>query len=357
MIALVSGRGRGPPRRPRRRLAAAASATGSRSPRRRCATCPASAKPATLFTHLIVRDDALLLYGFATEEERDLFLLLLGVQSVGPKMALAVLSGGPPRELLAAVAAGDTARLQAVPGHRQAHRRADRRRAAREGRRGRGRDDPIVITRTDDPRALAREGLLGLGFSPAGGRRAARRRPRRHAGGPDRPRPEGRRADDPHARAPTSTASRPRACATTTSTRRALRPRRLDEFVGQEALKAQLELSIRAAAARGEALDHVLFAGPPGLGKTSPGPDRGRGARRPVHRRPPARRWSARPTSRRFLTSLEPGQVFFVDEIHRLPRAVEETFYPAMEDGQLPITLGVGPGAKVVDAADRRRSR
>ena len=73
-------------------------------------------EPATLFSHLIVRDDALLLYGFATEEERDLFLLLLGVQGVGPKMALAVLSGGPPRELLAAVAAGDTARLQAVPG-------------------------------------------------------------------------------------------------------------------------------------------------------------------------------------------------------------------------------------------------
>ena len=63
-----------------------------------------------------MRDDALLLYGFATEEERDLFLLLIGVQSVGPKMALAVLSGGPPRDLLSAVAAGDTARLQAVPG-------------------------------------------------------------------------------------------------------------------------------------------------------------------------------------------------------------------------------------------------
>src|SRR5205085_2862404 len=73
---------------------------------------PAAGKPATLHTHLIVRDDALLLYGFATEAERDLFLLLIGVQSVGPKVALAVLSGGTPRELLAAVAAGDTARLQ-----------------------------------------------------------------------------------------------------------------------------------------------------------------------------------------------------------------------------------------------------
>ena len=77
---------------------------------------PAAGKALTLHTHLILRDDGMHLYGFATEEERDLFLMLIGVQSVGPKVALAVLSGGPPRELLGAVAAGDTARLQAVPG-------------------------------------------------------------------------------------------------------------------------------------------------------------------------------------------------------------------------------------------------
>ena len=75
---------------------------------------PSAGDAVTLHAHLIVRDDALQLYGFATEEERELFLLLLGVQSVGPKMALAVLSGGPPRELLGAVAAGDSARLQAA---------------------------------------------------------------------------------------------------------------------------------------------------------------------------------------------------------------------------------------------------
>jgi holliday junction DNA helicase RuvA len=125
---------------------------------------PRVGEAATLFTHLIVRDDALLLYGFATEQERDLFLLLLGVQSVGPKMALAVLSGGPPRELLSAVASGDTARLQAVPGigKRTAERIVVE---LREKVGPATSDDPIVITRTDDPRALAREGLLGLGFS------------------------------------------------------------------------------------------------------------------------------------------------------------------------------------------------
>jgi Holliday junction DNA helicase RuvA len=125
---------------------------------------PRVGQSATLFTHLIVRDDALLLYGFATEEERDLFLLLIGVQSVGPKMALAVLSGGPPRELLSAVAAGDTARLQAAPGIGK--RTAERIVVELREKVGAGAEEPIVITRGDDPRGLAREGLVGLGFSP-----------------------------------------------------------------------------------------------------------------------------------------------------------------------------------------------
>ncbi len=125
---------------------------------------PRVGEPATLFTHLIVRDDALQLYGFATEEERDLFLLLIGVQSVGPKMALAVLSGGPPRELLGAVAAGDTARLQAAPGIGK--RTAERIVVELREKVGVTTEDPIVISRGDDPRALAREGLVGLGFSP-----------------------------------------------------------------------------------------------------------------------------------------------------------------------------------------------
>jgi Holliday junction DNA helicase RuvA len=126
---------------------------------------PAAGKPATLHTHLIVRDDALLLYGFATEEERDLFLLLIGVQSVGPKVALAVLSGGTPRELLGAVAAGDTARLQAVQGvgKRTAERIVVE---LREKVGAAPSDSAITIARGDDPRMLARDGLLGLGFSP-----------------------------------------------------------------------------------------------------------------------------------------------------------------------------------------------
>jgi Holliday junction DNA helicase RuvA len=125
---------------------------------------PAVGSPATLHTHLIVRDDALLLYGFASEAERDLFLLLIGVQSVGPKVALAVLSGGTPRELLAAVAAGDTARLQAVQG--VGKRTAERIVVELRAKVGAApADDPIMVARGDDPRLLARDGLLGLGYS------------------------------------------------------------------------------------------------------------------------------------------------------------------------------------------------
>ena len=127
---------------------------------------PAVGKEIVLHTHLVVRDDALALYGFATEEERELFLMLLGVQSVGPKVALAVLSGGPPRELLGALAAGDTGRLQAVPG-------IGKRTAERivVELREKVADTPlapaITVTRGDDPRTLARAGLLELGYSAA----------------------------------------------------------------------------------------------------------------------------------------------------------------------------------------------
>src|SRR3954470_8024714 len=129
---------------------------------------PKMGAPIVLHTHLIVRDDALLLYGFATEEERDLFLLLIGVQSVGPKMALAVLSGGTPRELVSALAAGDVQRLVAVPGIGK--RTAERIVVELKEKVGVPDDlpagDDIVVRRADGPRELAREGLVELGFNP-----------------------------------------------------------------------------------------------------------------------------------------------------------------------------------------------
>jgi len=128
---------------------------------------------------------------------------------------------------------------------------------------------------------------------------------------------------------------------------RSLRPRRMADFVGQRSLREQLGVAIEACAARGDALDHLLLAGPPGLGKTSLAHIVAAELEVPLVQ-------SAGPAMERkgdvaaFLTALEPRSVFFVDEIHRLPRALEETFYPAMEDGRLPITIGQGAGARVV---------
>ena len=128
---------------------------------------------------------------------------------------------------------------------------------------------------------------------------------------------------------------------------RSLRPRTLEDFVGQPVLREQLAVAIEAAAARGEALDHLLLAGPPGLGKTSLAQIVAAELDVPFVQ-------TAGPALERkgdiaaFLTALEPRSVFFVDEIHRLPRTLEETFYPAMEDRRLPITVGQGAGARVV---------
>jgi holliday junction DNA helicase RuvB len=128
---------------------------------------------------------------------------------------------------------------------------------------------------------------------------------------------------------------------------RSLRPRRLDEFVGQEAVKQQLAIFLEAARQRGEALDHVLLAGPPGLGKTSlagiVAAELGAGFH--VTSGPVLER---KGDLAAVLTALDPHDILFIDEIHRLNRAVEEVLYPAMEDFQLDVVLGQGPSARTL---------
>src|SRR5215212_2244513 len=126
-----------------------------------------------------------------------------------------------------------------------------------------------------------------------------------------------------------------------------LRPRHLDEFVGQPRLKEHLEILLAAARGRGQAADHILFAGPPGLGKTTL-------SGIVAAEMDVSLRITSGPALERagdlaaILTNLDDGDVLFIDEIHRLPRPVEEVLSPAMEDFQLDIVIGKGPSAHTI---------
>ena len=279
------------------------------------------------------------LYGFATEEERELFLLLLGVQSVGPKMALGVLSGGPPRELTRRAGRRRHRALPGRAGHRQAHGRADRRRAAREGRRA---VDRHHSRRGDEP---ARRWRATASSS------SASRPPRPRSCWPP---PRARRVEELigsarcEAGPPMSRIQTPEHLVADEELERSLRPR----GPGRVRRAGRASRSSSRSASRPPppaARRSTTSCSParPGLGKTSLAQILAAELDVPFV-------MTAGPALERkgdiaaFLTALEPRSVFFVDELHRLSRALEETFYPAMEDRKLPITVGQGAGARVV---------
>ena len=303
---------------------------------------------ARLHTYLHVREDALQLFGFRASREREFFLALIAVSGVGPKVALAVLSGYPVDELATAVALDDVKKFESIPGI------------------GKKLAQRLVIELKDKVGAapLAGSGQSGAGRClrrrrrPAGALGAAEPRPhvargrggaqgssgRRRPAGPAqaRPRSEAARMSEPLNRI-----GDPQESPDELDVEVSLRPKRFADFVGQHAAKEQLEIFVQAAKNRGDTLDHVLLAGPPGLGKTTLAGIIAIELGVSVHT-------TSGPALERkvdvagLLTNLQRGDVLFVDEIHRLNAAVEEVLYPAMEDYEIDIMIGEGPAARSI---------
>jgi len=296
-----------------------------------------------------VREDHIHLYGFIDSAERDWFRLLMTVQGVGARLALAILSAVAPGDLTLAIVAQDRAMLARAEGvgPRLAARIVNELRdkvgglaVAANGAAPAGPSSSMDLGASAD----AVSALVNLGYRRAeafGAVAAASRRLGEGAavdaliraglrvvsGADDRVVAPGPGDQD--------------------AAEASIRPQTLDEFVGQRRLRDNLAIFIEAAKSRHEALDHVLFFGPPGLGKTTL-------AQIVARELGVGFRATSGPVIQRagdlaaLLTNLQPRDVMFIDEIHRLMPAVEEILYPAMEDFQLDLIIGEGPGARSI---------
>ena len=283
------------------------------------------------------------LYGFSSTDERELFDLLTGVTGVGPKVGLAFLSASQPDALRRAVVAGDADTLTVVPGvGKKVAQRVVLDLRDKLGGEGAEviRSGPLAdVRRPARARAHAGRGLAGHGRDRSRGQGARRPPPRGPAeGGTMTVMPGTDLPADPFDERLIE------ADALSPEDREfdvALRPRSLDDFVGQDRVKEQLKVLLEGASQRDEPVDHLLFSGPPGLGKTTLAQivalEMGAGFQ------PTSGPALERPSDlAAILTNLGDGDVLFVDEIHRMPRAVEEVLYPALEDYSLDVVLGRG---------------